>query len=209
MQRKGEHTLRASVALSSPGPLVLGIGLLFGRSSTQIADFIRRTAELAALVVSLIVFRTIHKGSRQDSARRRRLELIVSRFVGTAMVLSGLAMLTVAVLSLGAEKGNVLLGLVIAFLGAVTNSWFWLRYRKLNQEQPDPILAVQSRLYLAKSAVDVSVVASLSFIALASASPAAGYVDVGGAAVVAAILSSPASALSAGAAAAGCLDYIS
>jgi len=188
MQQKGERTLFASVILSAPGPLVLGIGLLFGRSSTQIADFIRRTAELAALVVSLIVFRTIHKSGRQDAAWQRKQQLIVSRFVGTAMVFSGAAMLTVAILSLGSEKGNVLPGLIIAFLGVVTNSSFWLRYRKLNKEQPDPILAVQSRLYLAKSAVDVSVAASLSFLALASTSPAAGYVDVGGAAVVAAYL---------------------
>ena len=48
----GQRTLLAAMLLSLPGPLVLGAGLLLGRSSTQLADFIRRTAELGAIIVS-------------------------------------------------------------------------------------------------------------------------------------------------------------
>ena len=57
----GERTLLASVLMSAPGPIVVGIGLLVGHSSTQLADFIRRTAELAAIIVSWFVYRTIHQ----------------------------------------------------------------------------------------------------------------------------------------------------
>ena len=42
--KSGERTLLASVLMSSPGPIVVGTALFFGRSSTQFADFIRRTA---------------------------------------------------------------------------------------------------------------------------------------------------------------------
>ena len=35
------QTLLASVLLSAPGPVVIGLGLLVGRSSTQMADFLR------------------------------------------------------------------------------------------------------------------------------------------------------------------------
>ena len=35
-KNSGERTLLASVLLSSPGPLVLGVALFFGRSSTQL-----------------------------------------------------------------------------------------------------------------------------------------------------------------------------
>ena len=188
MKQKGERTLLASVILSSPGPLVLGIALFFGRSSTQIADFIRRTSELAAIIVSLIIFRIIHKGSQQDNALKRKLESIVNRSVGTAMLLSGFAMLIVAALSFNAEKGNVVPSLIIAFLGVITNSWFWFRYRKLDREQPDTILSVQSKLYLAKSVVDISVAIALAFVALTPTSPFVGYVDLTGAVVVAAYL---------------------
>ncbi|HKM17267.1 MAG: cation transporter [Firmicutes bacterium] len=188
MKQKGERTLLASVILSSPGPLVLGIALFFGRSSTQIADFIRRTSELAAIIVSLIIFRIIHKGSQQDNALKRKLESIANRSVGTAMLLSGFAMLIVAALSFNAEKGNVVPSLIIAFLGVITNSWFWFRYRKLDREQPDTILSVQSKLYLAKSVVDISVAIALAFVALTPTSPFVGYVDLTGAVVVAAYL---------------------
>jgi len=43
--KSGERTLLASVLMSSPDDSC-GTALFFGRSSTQFADFIRRTAEL-------------------------------------------------------------------------------------------------------------------------------------------------------------------
>ena len=85
----GEKTLLASVLLSSPGPIVVGTGLFMGRSSTQLADFIRRTAELAAILVSWVVFRLIHKGVEPDAARKFRLERTANLCVGAAMCLSG------------------------------------------------------------------------------------------------------------------------
>ena len=86
------------------------------------------------------------------------------------------------------EKGNVIPGLVIAVLGVTTNSWFWLRFRKLNRNTPDAILAVQSKLYRAKALVDACVTASLAFIAVAPFSPAARYVDLIGSIIVAVYL---------------------
>jgi len=183
--QSGERTLLASVLLSSPGPIVVGAGLLIGRSSTQLADFIRRTAELAAIVVSWAVYRVLRRGGEPDSARRRRLERTANGFVGGAMCLSGAAMLVLALFSGGAEKGNVIPGLVIAGLGVTTNGWFWFRYRTLDRREPSAILAAQSRLYRAKTLVDGCVTAALATLALAPASPAARYVDLSGSAAVA------------------------
>lgn len=59
--KSGERTLLASVVMSSPGPIVVGVALYFGRSSTQLADFIRRSAELIAIIVSWIVFRIVQR----------------------------------------------------------------------------------------------------------------------------------------------------
>ena len=55
-KRSGYRTLLMSVLLSAPGPLVLGLGLMVGHSSTQISDFTRRTAELMALIVSFVLY---------------------------------------------------------------------------------------------------------------------------------------------------------
>lgn len=57
VHKSGERTLLASVVLSSPGPVVVGIGLFLGKSSTQLADFIRRSAELIAIIVSWAIYR--------------------------------------------------------------------------------------------------------------------------------------------------------
>lgn len=184
----GERTLLASVVLSSPGPIVVGLALFFGRSATQLADFIRRTAELAAIIVSWIVFRVLHKSGEPAPAHKERLESTANSCVGGAMCLSGIAMLFVALYLSNMEQGNVIPGLVIAVLGVTTNTWFWLRYRKLNLARPDAILAVQSKLYQAKSLVDACITIALTVVAVAPTSPVARYVDLGGSIVVAAYL---------------------
>ncbi|HOM02442.1 MAG TPA: cation transporter [Acetivibrio sp.] len=183
--KSGERTLLASVLLSSPGPIVMGAALFFGRSSTQLADFVRRTAELGAIIVSWIVFRIVNRRDEMDAAYKDKLEHTANLSVGFAMCLSGAAMLFIALFSAGTEKGNVIPGLVIAVLGAITNTWFWLRYGKLNREKPNTILAVQSRLYFAKAAVDACVTTSLAFVAVAPDRPFVWYVDMIGSIIVA------------------------
>lgn len=145
--KSGERTLLASVVMSSPGPIVVGFGLLLGKSSTQLADFIRRTAELIAIIVAWVVFRMTSKDGVADAARKTRLEETANRCVGLAMCLSGAVMMLIAFLPGSTDKGNVIPGLIIAILGVTTNSWFWLRYRNLDRANPNAILAVQSRLY--------------------------------------------------------------
>lgn len=184
----GERTLLTSVVLSLPGPLVVGIGLFLGRSSTQVADCIRRTAELAAILVSWIVFRVLHQSGEPDARRKKKLESAANLCVGAAMCLSGAVMLLITQFATPADKGNVIPGLVIAVLGVTTNTWFWLRYRRLNRETPDAILAVQSRLYRAKSLVDACVTAALATVAIAPGTPTARAMDVGGSVIVAAYL---------------------
>ncbi|MBP7213220.1 MAG: cation transporter [Anaerolineaceae bacterium] len=187
-EKTGQKTLLASVVLSAPGPIVLGIGLFFGRSSTQIADFIRRTAELVAIIVSWLTYKATAKDPMADPVKKEKLERTANLCVGWAMSLSGIAMLLISFLSNHSEKGNVVLSLVIAILGAITNSWFWLRYRKLNREEPNAIIAVQSKLYRAKALVDICVTTALAAIAIAPTSPAAAYLDIIGSVIVAVYL---------------------
>ncbi len=56
-QKSGSRTLLMSVLMSAPGPLILGLGLLSGRSATQIADFFRRSSELLAIIMAYIVYK--------------------------------------------------------------------------------------------------------------------------------------------------------
>ena len=184
----GAKTLLASVLLSSPGPIVVGLGLFLGRSSTQLADFIRSTAELVAIIVSWAIFRVTHKEPPLAVERAFALERIANASVGIAMCLGGLGMLLMAFLYPSPDKGNVVPGLVIAILGVLTNTLFWLRYHHLNRTTPNAILAIQSRLYRAKALVDTAVTAALIVVAVAPGSPAATFMDMAGSAVVAVYL---------------------
>lgn len=183
-----ERTLIASVLLSSPGPIVIGLSLLSGYTSTQLADFIRRSAELAAIIISWAVYRLTLGSGSAVRARNAGLERIAGRSVGAAMCLGGTAMALVALLSDKAVKGNVIPGLVIALLGFTTNTWFWIRYRILDRRSPNAILKAQSALYRAKALVDACVSLVLAYIALFPASPAGPCLDRMGSLVVAAYL---------------------
>lgn len=181
----GGRTLRLSVLMSAPGPLVVGLGLLAGRSATQLADFVRRSAELLAIVAAWLVYAP---AARAEPEQRARLERGVNRFVGAAMCLSGVAMLLVALLTGGSEGGNVLPGLTIAVLGVIANTLFWRRYARLSREGGGAILAVQSRLYRAKALVDGCVTGALLAVALLPGSSLALWLDRAGSAVVAVYL---------------------
>lgn len=180
----GSRTLLTSVLMSAPGPVILAIGLTAGQSSTQIADFLRRTAELLALICAFAVYRMTADGRRDKALLEKRSNL----FVGAMMILGGALMALVTFLSRGGDKGNVIPGLVIALLGVIANTLFWRKYTRLNRQEPNAILAVQARLYRAKSLVDTCVTLALLAVAVAPGSAAAMYLDFAGSLVVAAYL---------------------
>ena len=186
--KSGRNTLLWSVIMSSPGPLVVGIGLVMGRSSTQIADFVRRSAELMAIIVSFVVYQLTTRDGFTDMERKARLEKNTDLFVGGAMCLGGAMMLVLALLPSKGETGNVIPGLSIAILGVIANSIFWRRYSRLGKESNNSILLVQSRLYRAKTLVDFCVTAALLSVALMPGSPLSYWLDKAGSAVVAVYL---------------------
>ena len=150
-----------SVIMSSPGPLVVGLGLLVGKSSTQLADFVRRSIELLAIILAFAVYSITTKNYSTDEIKKQKYERATNLFVSVAMVISGVIMTVLAFASSSEEKGNVIPGLAIALLGVVANSLFWVKYNKLGNETCNKILMVQSNLYRAKTFVDLSVVIAL------------------------------------------------
>lgn len=161
--KQGEGTLLLSVILSAPGPIILAAALLYGRSSTQMADFIRRTLEFLALVVSYAVFRYMARKNLMDR-EKDRLQKIADLFVGGSMCLSGPVILFLSIWSFGQEKGNVVPGLVIALLGVLANGIFTLRYGVLYQKEAHAIFFIQRKLYQAKFLVDLAMTGSLALV---------------------------------------------
>lgn len=187
-KKSGGRTLLWSVIMSAPGPLVVGLGLLAGRSSTQIADFVRRSSELLAIIMAFVTYRLTTRDGETDRTKKERLERISNLFVGAMMCLGGSIMLVLAFTSGSRDKGNVIPGLTIALLGVIANTIFWCKYSRLNKAEPNPILAVQARLYRAKSLVDGCVTLALLSVALAPGSQFSYYFDFVGSVIVAAYL---------------------
>lgn len=184
-RKSGAKTLLWSVLMSAPGPLVMGLGLLAGRSSTQIADFVRRTAELLAIVMSFVVFRLAADAGEDH---KRRLERRANRFTGLMMCVGGALMVILAFADSQTDKGNVIPGLAIAVMGVIANGIFWRKYTRLDRQEPDAILRVQARLYRAKTLVDSCVTIALASVAVAPQSPVSYWLDLAGSVIVAAYL---------------------
>lgn len=186
---KGEKTLLAALLLSAPGPLVTGIAAVTSGSSTQIADLLRRTSELVATFASWLIYRKLQHREPTDD-EKVRLERQAALWVGGSMLLSGAMLLLIAIVRLSSYQpsGKGIMGLVIAFLGLVTNSWFFFRYRGMVRQQYDGVLDVQKKLYQAKASVDLCVVLALLAVTIAPAHPATRYIDILGSLVVAGYL---------------------
>lgn len=184
-KKSGTKTLLMSVVMSSPGPLVVGLGLLSGRSSTQIADFVRRSAELLAIIMSFVIYKLTTKGNVCDENKKKKLEKGSNIFVGAMMCLGGALMVLLTLMSDNEDKGNVIPGLAIAVMGVIANSLFWRKYTLLNKTEPNAILMVQARLYRAKTLVDSCVTVALLSVLIAPETAVSYWLDFAGSLIVA------------------------
>ena len=187
-QKAAKRTLLWSVIMSSPGPLVVGLSLFIANSSTQTADFIRRTSEFIAIVMSFIVYKIAENERFSDKIKKERLERISNLSVGALMTLGGTIMSVLALVAHSTDKGNVTPGLVIAILSASANTVFWQKYERLGKKRHNPILAVQARLYRAKTLIDSCVTVALITVIVLPDSQISHVLDIGGSVVVAVYL---------------------
>jgi len=181
-----ERTLLAALLLSAWAPFVTGWAVVLSQSTTQVADFVRRTAELAAIAVAWAVFRRLRR--RQPThVTAARLERIAAWAVAAALGISGGVTLLLALRRVAdfAPGGDVRLGLLVAVLGLLTNGWFWRRYAAFARERPGRLIEGQRTLYRAKVAVDACVIAALASVALAPGGPATRWIDLAGSFAVA------------------------
>ena len=182
--KSGKKTMLFSILLSLPGPLVVGLGLMVGKSSTQIADFVRRSAELLAIILAYITYSFTTKDGITNLSKKEQLEKASNIFVGITMILSGIIMMLLAIFYPTFDKGNVIPGLVIAILGFIANSIFWAKYNKLGSQTNNNILIVQSKLYRAKTFVDASVMIALLVVLIIPHSKISYYFDLVGTIIV-------------------------
>lgn len=178
-----------SVIMSSPAPIVVGLSLIKGHSSTQIADFLRRTSEFIAIVMSFIVYKITENDGICNCERKARLEKRTNIFVGILMCLCGTIMCAVAILNGAKEdKGSIIPSLVIAAISLISNSFFFVRYTALYRSKGNVILKTQSRLYRAKCLVDGCVSAVLIVLLASPDSRFALWMDMIGSFAVAVYL---------------------
>ena len=113
------------------------------------------------------------------------MERVSNVFVGSMMCLAGGVRAVLAFTMNNEDKGNVIPGLAIATLGVIANSIFWIKYKRINRAEPNAIMAVQARLYRAKTLVDSSVTIALLSVLIAPQSSVSYWLDLIGSMIVA------------------------
>lgn len=166
--------------MSSPGPLVVGLSLINGNSTTQLADFLRRTIEFLAIVLAFIVFCLTSNEETIDIERKARLEKYSNIFVSISMVISGIIMLVLGVFNQNQDKGNLIPSMIIALLGLSSNGIFWFKYRKMAKMTGDELFKTQTSLYGGKIFVDLSVFTSLTVVLFSKNHTLSYYFDLVG-----------------------------
>ncbi|MDP3487417.1 MAG: hypothetical protein Q8S19_05720, partial [Bacillota bacterium] len=71
-----ERTLLIALLLSMWAPLATGYAVMMSHSTTQLADFVRRTVDLVALFTSWFIFRTARKSPEMTEAQVRKREYV-------------------------------------------------------------------------------------------------------------------------------------
>lgn len=188
--RPRERTLRLALLLSVWAPAATLAAVLMSHSSTQIADFVRRSVELIAIAAAWRVARALTAEPAPSAAQRRALERGAALSVAVALAVSGVVTLglTLARGSGFEPGGDVRIGLAVAVLGAIVNGAFWMRYARFERAAPDTVITAQRRLYRAKTWVDVAVVAALAMVLSVPGHPLTPSVDRAGSLVVGAYL---------------------
>ncbi len=172
-------TLVLSVVFSALGPVVTFLAMTMNSSSTQIADFVRRTVELSVLIFALTTYLKIKKG-RLTYDQVQRYETRIYRFLAVVLMLSASVLIFLFIEGLvnpRVPEGTVWLGLTIALLGLLFNGYFMVRYQRFNHQKESFVMDSQSKMYQAKTLVDFNVVIALSSMVFFKASTLSYWID--------------------------------
>ena len=107
--------------------------------------------------------RRINQGKIQDSKQVQAAENRSSFIVALIMLFSSLIIGVASIQRFvnPQKTTNIFLGLFVAISGFLVNGYFFLRYTKLNNLKPGPILNSQRRLYYAKMFTDLAILITL------------------------------------------------
>jgi divalent metal cation (Fe/Co/Zn/Cd) transporter len=179
---KQEKTMIIALILSMWGPIITGIAVTMNESTTQLADFVRRTVEFLVLVVSWQFYRYINT-HQINIAKRFKLERFVKRAIALTMLISGVFLLLISIdkmINPVNPTGQIYLGLTIASLGFLVNGFLWRKYVHFNKQTPNTIIHAQVNLYQVKTIMDIFVIIALLSIPLFSYSKTSYWIDLVG-----------------------------
>ncbi|OGI02402.1 MAG: hypothetical protein A2X42_09630 [Candidatus Margulisbacteria bacterium GWF2_38_17] len=145
------------------------IALYLGRSTTQLADLIRKSCETLAVFLSWLTFRKSSEETNQSyNYGYGKLENLASLIVAEVIIISFFVIVYNAMTRMQnpSPVGNLWFGFLLAINDFALNSWFWNQNYKLAQQTYTPIMESQWRLYRIKTIINGCVILILGLTML-------------------------------------------
>ncbi len=167
------------------------IAVILANSVMLLSDLLKSGSETIATFLSYLAIRRVRQGKTFDyNYGQGKLENMSSLAVAGAMLVSWLIVTFSAIERFRhpAPIGRIGLALFVTGGSAVINVLIWRKNRRLALAEPSPIIESQWRLYRAKTAANICVLASLLLSSAFREKPWAAYIDPAGAVIVSGFL---------------------
>ncbi|MFN0088283.1 MAG: cation diffusion facilitator family transporter [Blastocatellia bacterium] len=167
------------------------IAVMLANSVMLLSDLLKSGSETIATFLSYLAIRRIREGKTFDyNYGQGKLENMSSLAVAGAMLFSWLIISFSAVERFRHPSpiGRIGLALIVTGGSALINLVIWRKNHRLAKAEPSPIIESQWRLYRAKTAANVCVLASLSLSSAFRGQTWAAYIDPAGAVVISGFL---------------------
>jgi cation diffusion facilitator family transporter len=167
------------------------IAMILANSVMLFSDLLKSGSETVATFLAWLAVRKMRRGRTFDyNYGQGKLENISSLAIAGAMIFSWL------IVSYGAIErfrhpapiGSIWFAIFVTGGSAIVNLLVWRKNLKLARAEPSPVIESQWRLYRAKTAVNVCVIASLLLSAIFRQHWWASYIDPAGAIVISGFL---------------------
>ena len=172
--KSGRKKLLFALFIISPALVPLAVSVIFGTSSTETADLVRRSCDVLSVLLAYVAFEITARIDPKNEITRKRIEAFVKYFTGATMCVSGIIMIDISIVGFGGEKGRVIVSFVLALIAALTNAILYFNYRSMKNS----ILAVQAKTHFAKMFFNVLVSVILLVWLVVPSATVKSYVDL-------------------------------
>lgn len=177
-----ESATRTAVIVGATDSVVCLATVLAADSTLLLADFLKTTLELVAVVLAWLALRRLSRGGEQHhdyglGKLENLSSLAIAVLMGGVFIVIGVEAVKGLIEPAPVSGIGVTLTLVTEVLYGGANAWLWWRSRAAARAEASPLMAAQAKLFLSKLGGNVFIWVSLVLSLSLTQAPWSVYID--------------------------------